>query len=180
MIDLDHNKFSSEQEKYLVNSHLIESPRERMNIIERWLKGLVGDRIEIYKMHEESSVNYTISGKFSKYERENPKNGLMVTNYEIMIEIGRFHPIKETKPDSGVYVTVEEPVMINPGEIYNVGGKKIIDNAMRNCKLGQKVLMRFIDTFKMPKGTAKTIEVKLGVMDTSYNAPENNGDTHLE
>ena len=74
MIDLDHNKFSSEQEKYLVNSHLIESPRERMNIIERWLKGLVGDRIEIYKMHEESSVNYTISGKFSKYERENPKN----------------------------------------------------------------------------------------------------------
>ena len=126
-------------------------------------------------------IGDVIKGTYvGSFERENPKNGLMVTNYEIMIEIGRFHPIKETKPDSGVYVAVEEPVMINPGEIYNVGGKKIIDNAMRNCKLGQKVLMRFIDTFKMPKGTAKTIEVKLGVMDTSYNAPENNGDTHLE
>ena len=83
--------------------------------------------------------------------------------------------VDRTNKDGSIKMD-EEQTMVEAGQVYMVGGKKIIDNVMRRAKIGQKVLFRFSDTFKMPQGVAKTIEVKLGGMDEEYLAPTTGAD----
>ena len=94
------------------------------------------------------------------------KDGSSQHVYEIKAEAGSYFYF-EKQEDTSIKMD-KEPTIVEPGQVYLVGGKKIIDNVMRRAKIGQKVLFRFVDTFKMPQGIAKTIEVKLGGMDEDY------------
>jgi|TARA_R100000789_G_scaffold5743_2_gene9823 hypothetical protein len=59
--------------------------------------------------------------------------------YEMKADVGSFHNVDAKK------VVIPEPVTINAGEIWNIGGKDSIDKQMRNVKVGQKIGFKFID-----------------------------------
>lgn len=40
---------------------------------------------------------------------------------------------------------IEEPIQINTGDVYSIGGTKVIDNQMRNVKVGQQIGLKFIE-----------------------------------
>lgn len=67
------------------------------------------------------------------------KEGELVWVYEMKADSGSFHEIDDKKK------VVEEPIVINAGEVWSVGGKPGIDTQMRNIKLGQKIGFKFID-----------------------------------
>ena len=72
------------------------------------------------------------------------KENEMVKIYEIKADSGECHDIDEKKN------VIEEPIVIQEGEIWNIGGgskesPSIIDNQFRNIKLGQKVKVEFVD-----------------------------------
>ncbi len=67
------------------------------------------------------------------------KEGELVWIYELKADVGSFHGLDEKKK------LIEEPVTVNAGEIWSVGGKAGIDAQMRNVKIGQKVGFKFID-----------------------------------
>jgi hypothetical protein len=84
--------------------------------------------------------------------------------YEIEVDAGFFHNIVDK-------VVQPEPTELDKGDVVNVGGKSIIDKAMRKADIGQKVIMRYTGDFKLPNGnTAKTVSVKLGGMDPNWTA----------
>ena len=119
-------------------------------------------------------IGDVIKGTFvDKSERSN-KDGSKQWVYEIKAEAGSFFYFE--KQEDGSIKMDEVATKVEKGELYKVGGKKIIDNVMRRAKLGQKVLFRFSDTFKMPQGVAKTIETKLGGMDETFEEERDNTD----
>lgn len=63
----------------------------------------------------------------------------MVKIYEIKTDYGSFHELDEKKK------LIEAPVLVSAGEIWNIGGRAIIDKQMRNVKIGQKVGMKYIE-----------------------------------
>ncbi len=65
------------------------------------------------------------------------KEGEMTKVYEIKASAGEFHDIDEKKQ------LIDEPIAINAGEIWNVGGGVVLDAQMRNIKLGQKLGIKF-------------------------------------
>lgn len=67
------------------------------------------------------------------------KEGELVWVYEVKADAGSFHALDEKKK------LIEEPIEINAGEVWSVGGKAGIDAQMRNVKVGQKVGFKFID-----------------------------------
>src|SRR3990167_8851637 len=67
------------------------------------------------------------------------KKGEMVKVYEFLAEGGEFNDIDEDKKP------VKEVTTINPGEIWLVGGKVGLDNAMRNIKVGQILGIKFTE-----------------------------------
>ncbi len=68
------------------------------------------------------------------------KEGEMVNVYEVKAsENTSFHVLDEKKK------VVEGAVEINIGDVYSVGGTKVIDNQMRNIKLGQAIGLKFIE-----------------------------------
>lgn len=68
------------------------------------------------------------------------KEGEMVNVYEIKAsKETTFHVVDEKKK------LVAEPIMINVGDVYSVGGTKVIDNQMRNVKVGQMIGLKFVE-----------------------------------
>lgn len=65
------------------------------------------------------------------------KEGEMTKVYEIKASAGEFHDIDDKKQ------VIEDPISINAGEIWNVGGGVVLDAQMRNIKLGQKLGVKF-------------------------------------
>lgn len=63
----------------------------------------------------------------------------LVWVYELKADSGSFHDIDDKKK------VIEEPIIVNPGEVWSIGGKTGIDTQMRNIKLGQKIGFKFID-----------------------------------
>jgi len=59
--------------------------------------------------------------------------------YELKADTGSFHNTDESKK------VIPEPITINAGEIWSVGGKNSIDVQMRNVNIGQKVGFKFMD-----------------------------------
>lgn len=59
--------------------------------------------------------------------------------YDLKADEGSFHGLDDSKK------VIPEPVTINAGEIWSIGGKNSIDVQMRNIKLGQKVGLKFTD-----------------------------------
>src|SRR3990167_5830813 len=62
------------------------------------------------------------------------KEGEMVNVYEIKASKETFFHVLDEKKK-----LVEEAIVINPGDVYSVGGTKVIDNQMRNVKVGQMI-----------------------------------------
>jgi len=117
-----------------------------------WVKwGKIGD-----------AIKGTYIGNVDRVNKDGSKQHV----YEIKAEAGSYFYF-EKQDDSSIKMDKDQTI-VEPGQIYLVGGKKIIDNIMRRARIGQKVLFRFVDTYKMPQGIAKTIEVKLGGMDEDY------------
>ena len=119
-------------------------------------------------------VGDVIKGTYIGNVDRTNKDGSVQHVYEIKAEAGSYFYFE--KQEDGSIKMDEEQTMVEAGQVYMVGGKKIIDNVMRRAKIGQKVLFRFSDTFKMSQGVAKTIEVKLGGMDEEYLAPTTDTD----
>jgi len=104
-------------------------------------------------------IKGTLIGSYDK--KDNIKGG-MQRIYEIKVIDGEFNAIVNKIPQ-------EKATVLEKGDIYQVGGKSMIDKQMRNVKIGQKVLMRYISDFKMEQGNvAKTVEIKIGGMDEEF------------
>lgn len=67
------------------------------------------------------------------------KEDEMTNVYEMKADYGSFHQVDEKKK------VIDEPVLIAEDEIYNIGGKSIIDRQMQNIKIGQKIGLKFIE-----------------------------------
>jgi hypothetical protein len=67
------------------------------------------------------------------------KAGTMQTIYELLVEKGEYHIIKEDKSID------EKATTLNPSDIWSIGGKAAIDSQMRNVKIGQKVGMKYME-----------------------------------
>ncbi len=108
----------------------------------------------------------------AKYDRENSISGKteMQTIYEIKVLKGEFHPLKQD--DNGNYIPEEKPIVIETGQIYNIGGKPAIDSQMRNVKIGQILGMKFTESVPAKtKGNYPTKVIKLyteGKMDEEF------------
>ncbi len=68
------------------------------------------------------------------------KEGQKVPVYEVKIDRGSFHALDEKKQ------VIKPAIVIESGQVWNVGGKAIIDRQMRNIKLGTKLGMKFTET----------------------------------
>lgn len=108
----------------------------------------------------------------ARYDRENSISGKteMQTIYEIKALGGFYHPLKQD--ENGNYVPEEQPVVIEAGQVYNVGGKPAIDSQMRNVKIGQIIGMRFVESVPAKeKGRYPTKVIKIytqGLMDEEF------------
>jgi hypothetical protein len=67
------------------------------------------------------------------------KKGEMQTIYEILVEKGEYHIIKEDKSIDDKATTLKE------GDVWSIGGKAAIDSQMRNVKIGQKLGMKYME-----------------------------------
>lgn len=79
-----------------------------------------------------------------------------VNVYELKADSGSFHNVDDKK------VVIPEPITINTGEVWSVGGKNSIDVQMRNVNVGQKVGFKFIDEkASKTKGFAPAKNIKV-------------------
>lgn len=107
-----------------------------------WLKfGKIGD---------------TFKGKLvNKYQKDDAFHpGEKQWVYELEAESGSYHNIVEKAVDANATEIV-------PGETYSVSGKKIIDNVMQKCAIGQRAKMTYTGDFTKDAKTSKTISVLL-------------------
>lgn len=98
------------------------------------------------------------------------KEGTMVKVYECRAHEGKFHDIVVDQA-TGTKVAAADPTVIQKGEIWMIGGKPGIDNAMRRMQKGQIFGMRFaaITPSKTPGfNPSKTINVFQGEIDPDY------------
>lgn len=91
-----------------------------------WIKfNVVGD-----------NINGTLIAVRQTKSRMPGKEGELVKIYEIKADGGEFHDSKDKK-------VIEVPIKIQAGEFWNVGGGFILDAAMRNIRLGQKIGIKY-------------------------------------
>lgn len=84
------------------------------------------------------------------------REGEMVNIYDLKVDQGTFHETDDNK------VVIPEPVVIDPGSMYSVGGKPQIDRQMTNVKVGQKVGFKFIELIpSKTKGFAPAKSIKV-------------------
>jgi hypothetical protein len=90
--------------------------------------------------------------------------GAMQWIYEVLVEAGRYHDIKDKVVDAN-------PTELVPGSFWIVSGKPGIDEGMRNIKIGQIVGFRFTETKPAKQkgfNDNKVIRVYAGAMDPNY------------
>lgn len=86
--------------------------------------------------------------------------------YEIKADGGEYHDIDEKKNP------IEPAIVINPGDVFNVGDHFTIHPIMKNVKLGQKIKIAF--TEEKPSKTKGNAPMKVrkvyskGVMDEEW------------
>ena len=119
---------------------------ESNEVKSNWLKwNVYGDKV-IGTLVEKRQVKSTMPGK----------EGELVWVYDLKCDGGSFHEADDNKK------VIEEPVVINAGDFYSIGGKAGIDAQMRNIKLGQKVGFKYIDeTPSKTKGFAPTKNIRV-------------------
>lgn len=94
-----------------------------------WVKfTLIGDNINgtLISVRE---VKSTLPGK----------EGELQKIYEIKADGGSFHDVDGNKKP------IKPPIEIKEGDYWNVGGGFVVDNQLRNVRLGQKVGIKFTD-----------------------------------
>lgn len=98
----------------------------------------------------------TLIGKRTQKSKMQGKEGEVENVYDLKADMGQFHALDEKKK------IIPEPIIIEPGSFWTVGGKPSIDAQMCNIKIGQKIGFKFIDE-KEPKtkgwNPAKSIRV---------------------
>lgn len=67
------------------------------------------------------------------------KEGEMTKVYEIKADYGSFHDLDDRKK------VIETPITVEPGSVWNIGGRAIIDKQMRNIKVGQKIGIKYME-----------------------------------
>lgn len=107
----------------------------------------------------------TLMGKREVVNQLSEK-GEMQTIYEFKMKEGMYHTLDDKKNP------VEPAVIINPGDIFSLGGKKSIDAQMRNVKVATIVGMKFIEEVPAKtKGYNPTKVIKVytqGEIDQDY------------
>lgn len=96
------------------------------------------------------------------------KEGEKVKIYEFMAAGGSFHHFQKV---AGVTQVEETATILEPGSLWNIGGKAGIDSQMRNVKIGQVFGMRYSEDKpnKNPSfSPTKVIKVLIGEMDPTY------------
>ncbi len=81
----------------------------------------------------------TLIGKRQTKSQMQGKEGEMQNVYDLKADMGQFHALDEKKK------IIEEPVIIEAGSFWSIGGKPALDAQMRNIKVGQKIGFKFID-----------------------------------
>lgn len=127
----------------------------------------------------------TLIGKRSVKSQMQGREGEMQMVYDLKADMGQFHALDEKKK------IIEEPIIVEAGSYWSVGGKPSIDAQMRNIKVGQKIGFKFIDE-KAPKtkgwNAAKSIRVYAPknadntgpLMDEEFLAEQNQADLNAE
>lgn len=82
------------------------------------------------------------------------KEGTMTKVYEIKALSGEFHDIDDKKQ------VIEEPIVVNAGEVWNVGGGVVLDAQMRNIKIGQVIGVKFTDEKPAQKKGFNAMKIK--------------------
>lgn len=83
-------------------------------------------------------------------------------------QYGNIKPAYSLKAEEGkIHDADGKEIKIKDGEIWRVwGGKAAIDNAMKQVKMGQKVIVELVELRPTKKGNpAKIMKVKAGPMD---------------
>jgi hypothetical protein len=94
------------------------------------------------------------------------KENELVWVYDLLADEGQFHELDDKKK------LIEEPIIINAGEVWSVGGKTGIDAQMRNIKLGQVIGFKFIDEkASKTKGFAPAKNIRVYAMKDSNGGP---------
>ena len=109
-----------------------------------------------WSVPQEDKVFGTLISKRQMKSTLPGKEGELVWVYEMKLDYGSFHELDEKKR------VIEEPIVVEEGSVYNVGGKAVIDRQMQNIKIGQKIGLKFIEEIE-PKqkgfNPAKVIKV---------------------
>lgn len=92
-----------------------------------------------FNVPQEDKIFGTLIAKRQMKSTIPGKEGEMVWVYELKADYGSFHEQDEKKK------VIDEPVIVNAGEFWSVGGKPMIDRQMTNIKLGQKIGLKYID-----------------------------------
>jgi hypothetical protein len=82
----------------------------------------------------------TLISKSEKEQVNDAGKTVVEKVYEIKADGGEYHVLDENK------VPKEPAVVIDSGEIFNVGGHFTIDPVLKNIKLGQKLKIEFTET----------------------------------
>lgn len=88
----------------------------------------------------EDKILGTLTAKRTMKSSIPGKEGDMVNIYDMKIAYGSFHVTNDKK------VVVEEPVVIEEGEMYSIGGTNVIDRQMTNVKVGQIIGLKYNET----------------------------------
>ncbi len=112
------------------------------------------------------------------------QEGKLVNIYELKSDYGSYHVLDEKKK------VVDEPITVEAGAFYSVGGTAVIDRQMQNIKVGQKIGFKFIEERpSKTKGFAPAKVVKVFApksddgsykMDTEWLEAENSLDKEFD
>ena len=100
-------------------------------VVSNWLKwNVIGEDKFIGTLVSKRSMKSSIPGK----------EGEMVNIYDFKVHYGSFHVTDDAKQ------VIPEPIVIEEGENYSVGGTNVIDRQMHNIKIGQIVGLKYTET----------------------------------
>lgn len=103
---------------------------EANEVVSNWVKFNVPVEDKIFgTLIAKRTVKSTILGQ----------EGKVVNVYELKADEGVYHVLDDKKK------VVEEPVVVEAGGIYSIGGTAVIDRQMQNIRIGQKIGLKFIE-----------------------------------
>lgn len=112
-------------------------------------------------------VKGTLTRVFKTRSTMPGKQNEMITNYEMKLTEGTFHNVdKKTK------VLIEPAIVVNPGDMYNIGGRPILERQLQNIKVGTKIRLVYKeDSPAKNAGFADLKVIKVLVVRDSNNQP---------